>query len=502
MGAMSGLTLGEIEDAVLRLLTAGRPLSSVFEPPPPPSRRRPRRGDVVTYRVRVDLKGTKPPLWRRIEVSSDLFLDQVHEIIQAVFGWTNGHLHHFGSGPGHYGWQTELYLCPFEVEEGGPGIPEADVRLDEVLAEVGDKLFYDYDFGDDWQHTLRLEAVLPRRASGPRAVCTAGRRDGPAEDCGGVYGYELICAATDPDHPGHAGAAAEYERIYGDGVPEYMGPTRFDIDQVNERLARLLAPASRGDPADGDAGPDHGYPGPLDELVHAVRTAAGQRELRQLLGRARLDHPVLVDVATAGRMVRPYAWLLSRVGDNGIRLTAAGYLPPADVEAAMADLGPGEQRIGRGNRENLTLPVLHLRESATRLGLLHKRRGMLLLTAQGRRLRGDPVALWWHLAGRMPLRSRDECETQAGLILLTALAAEAGGDPDVITARLLGAIGWVSGDGSELAGFGAGQAAWDTKTVLRRLGALADDEGLSRAPRLTAEGVTFARAALRTWPTA
>ncbi len=501
MGAMSGLTLGEIEDAVLRLLTAGRPAADLFELPPPPSRRRPRRGDVVTYRVRVDLKGTKPPLWRRIEVPSDLFLDQVHEIIQAAFGWTNSHLHHFGSGPAHYGWQTEHYLCPFEVEEGEPGIPEEDVRLDEVLAEVGDKLFYDYDFGDDWQHTLRLEAVLSRRPPGPRAVCTAGRRDGPAEDCGGVYAYELICAATDPDHPGHAGAAAEYERIFGDSLPEYMSPTRFDIDHVNERLARLLAPAGRSDPADGDAGPERGYPGPLNDLVRAVRTEAGQRELRQLLGRARLDHPVLVDVATAGRMVHPYAWLLSRVGDDGIRLTAAGYLPPAHVEAAMADLGLGKEWIGRGNRENQTLPVLHLRETATRLSLLRKRRGMLLLTAQARRLRGDPVALWWHLAERMPLTSRDEGETQAGLILLTALAAEAEADPDAITARLLGAIGWLNGDGTELTEFDAGQAAWDTKTVLWRLGALADDEGLSRAPMLTAEGVTFARAALRTWPT-
>jgi len=46
-----------------------------------------------------------------------------------------------------------------------------------------------------------------------------------------------------------------------------------------------------------------------------------------------------IDTVTAARMVRPYAWVLDRVGDEGIRLTGAGYLPPAHVEAAATELG-------------------------------------------------------------------------------------------------------------------------------------------------------------------
>jgi Plasmid pRiA4b ORF-3-like protein len=86
----------------------------------------------------------------------------------------------------------------YEVHEGETGIPEEQVRLDEVLVEVGDRLWYCYDFGDDWQHVLALEAVLPRPDSTRRAVCTDGRRPGPPEDCGGVHGYELIAAVTEP----------------------------------------------------------------------------------------------------------------------------------------------------------------------------------------------------------------------------------------------------------------------------------------------------------------
>jgi hypothetical protein len=368
-----------------------------------------------------------------------------------------------------------------------------------VLADVGDKLFYDYDFGDDWQHTIKLEAVLPRRGSGPGTVCVAGRRDGPAEDCGGVYAYELICAATDPGNPDHTDAVAELGRIYGEFAdPEAMRVTAFDVDEVNETLAGL-ALQGQGEPDDSNTG-QRDYPQPLNELIRAARTTAGKRELRQLIGKARLDQPVLVGAVTASRMVSPYTWLLDRVGDDGITLTAAGYLPPAHVEAAMTDLSLGEEWIGKGNRENQSLPVLHLRESAARMGLLRKRHGTLLLTLHARRLRTDPVALWWHLAERMPPKSSDPCEAQAGIILLLALAAEAAEDPDVITARLLGAIGWVNGDGTELTELAAGQASWDTKTVLRRLGALTDDGPWRSARWPTAEGVAFARAALRNWP--
>jgi hypothetical protein len=500
MAAMSSLTQGQIEAVLTSLLAARAPLPRPFEATPPPSRRRPRGTDVVTYRVRIDLKGTRPPLWRRLELASDLFLDQVHEIIQVAFGWTDSHLHQFGSGPEHYGPETEHYLCPFQVEEGETGIPEEDVRLDEVLADAGDRLFYDYDFGDGWEHVIKLEAVLPWRDSGPAAACVAGRRDGPAEDCGGVYAYELISAATDPGNPDHADAVAEFDRFYGESAaPESMRTTPFDINEINETLAGLL-PLDERDSANSNSAQERNFPQPLDELVHAVRTTVGKRELRQLIDDAHLEQPVLIDAETAARMVHPYTWLLNRVGDDGIMLTSAGYLPPVHVEAAMTELSLGEEWIGKGNRENQTLPVLHLRESATNMGLLRKRRGMLTLTSRARGLRDDPVALWWHLAERMPPKSPDPCESQAALILLAALAAQAAEDSDVTTARLLSAIGWVNGDGTELTELTAGHASWDARIVLRRLGALTDDGHLRPAAKATAEGVTFARAALRTWP--
>jgi hypothetical protein len=456
------------------------------DPTPPPSRRRPRRSDVVTYRVRIDLVGTKPPLWRRLELASDLYLDDVHDVVQAAFGWTDSHLHRFGSGAQYYDRETEYYLCPFEVSEGEIGVPEDKVRLDEVLVDTGDRLFYNYDFGDDWQHTITLEAVVSRSGSASRAVCTAGERPGPAEDCGGVHGYELIAAATDLAHPDRAEAIGEFAYMYGDDVdPSMFDITPFDIDQINGALAEISTAGSRSD-----------LPEPLEELVNAVKTTAARRRLRRLIDDACLGEPVHIDPETATRMVRPYTWLLQRVGAGGIKLTGAGYLPPVHVEAAMTELGLHDEWIGKGNREDLTIPVLDLRVSAQKMGLLRKHRGRLLLTTRGRALHDDPLDLWWHLAQRMPPTSKALAETQAGLVALVVVAARATDDLNATVAEILSTIGWMSGDGTPLTTTAASHAAWDTKAVLRRLGAFESHEfGAGDQP--TADGVTFARAALR-----
>jgi Plasmid pRiA4b ORF-3-like protein len=99
------------------------------------------------------------------------------------------------------------------------------VRLDEVLVDVGDKLYYMYDFGDDWEYLIRLEAVLPRDSSTSQAVCTTGRRAGPEEDCGGVDAYESMVAA-DPDEDSF---------------------TMSDIKIINEMLSELTVDSIRSE---------------------------------------------------------------------------------------------------------------------------------------------------------------------------------------------------------------------------------------------------------------
>lgn len=489
---LAGLGPADIQTLARRSASAGvTPIEQPLSATKPPSRRRPRRTDPVTLRVRADLAGTKPAVWRRLELASDLFLDDVHEIMQAAFGWTDSHLHRFGCGPTYYSRETEYYLCPFSVDEGDEGVPEDQVRLDEILVDVGDRLFYAYDFGDDWQHVIRLEAVLAREESAPRVICTGGRLPAPAEDCGGLGGYALLVAATDPGHPDHAAARAEYADLYGPDVdPHGWAPTPFDIDRINRVLADLGAIAS-----------PHEIVGPPRDLLDAMRTTDGQHQLRGLLGSARVHDPVLIGADTAAAAVRPYAWLLDRVGDDGIKLTQAGYLPPAHVEAAFTELEFEKVWIGAGNREDLTYPVLHLRQSAQQIGLLRKHRGRLLATARGRALRADPVGLWWHLAERTPVATHDRCVYQAGLLYLATVAAEITEDHETIVAELLDALGWMRGNGSPITAQSAARATSEVKDTLHRMGLMQrGGPGLDQREWPTKDAVNFARAALKAWP--
>jgi len=168
------------------------------------------------------------------------------------------------------------------------------------------------------------------------------------------------------------------------------------------------------------------------------------------------------------------------------------------VTEAMRELNLAPE--GQSRRENQVRAVRQLRESAQAMGLLRKQRRQLLLTARAAGLRSDPVALWWHLAERMPLRSAAAGEVQPGLVLLICVAARFTDMLHVTIARMLSAIGWMNSDGSPLSGADAAQVTSCTEAVLRRLGALAGDPGPGYARWPTPEGVAFARAALRTWP--
>ncbi|MDZ4233218.1 MAG: plasmid pRiA4b ORF-3 family protein, partial [Dietzia sp.] len=139
---------------------------------------------------------------------------------------------------------------------------------------------------------------------------------------------------------------------------------------------------------------------------------------------------------------------LDRAKDDGIVLTAAGYLKPADVERASKIVPVMADWIGPKNREANCIPLLRFRESLQAVGLLRKNNGTLLLTKAGQSAQRDVNALWKHLAGRLIPKSGDKFETQATLLTLAYAAASANAElPLVRIAAMLTELGWRHGDG-------------------------------------------------------
>ena len=89
---------------------------------------------------------------------------------------------------------------------------------------------YIYDYGDNWQHKVKVEKIVMLDTPILFAVCIAGANACPPEDVGGAPGYEKFLEdLADPDH-------AEHEML-SEWIGGPFDPTAFDIDQVNQRLA-------------------------------------------------------------------------------------------------------------------------------------------------------------------------------------------------------------------------------------------------------------------------
>ena len=228
----------------------------------------------------------------------------------------------------------------------------------------------------------------------------------------------------------------------------------------------------------------------VEPVVERLRSARYLPWLR-VLDEANLDTPVEQE-AEPETVIGPYQWLINRVGD-GLKLTQAGYLPPAVVTETLTALGWTLDWYGKNNREEHSAPLRELRESAQRYGLLRKNRGQLLVTKLGRRLADDPVGLWWHLADHLP-EGRSDPERQAGVLYLLTVAAGRTRD-DNLLAEGMSILGWVVRDTYDLDPDAAFYAAIDTWRRFVHLDLLPERRGLVERPP-SPQARTLARAAL------
>ncbi len=152
------------------------------------------RSRSVIVQIKVKLLGvTKPPGWRRLQLRADTRLDQLHEIIQAAFGWENYHMHVFSFGDEEFGIpDRELGFSD-----------ERHVTLGELI-DLGARFRYTYDFGDDWEHEIVVEDLLDADPDTHYPVLVAAKGACPPEDCGGSWGYaNLKEILADPNHDEH-----------------------------------------------------------------------------------------------------------------------------------------------------------------------------------------------------------------------------------------------------------------------------------------------------------
>lgn len=152
------------------------------------------------------MQDIKPPVWRRLLIPSSATFWELHIAIQDSFGWEDYHLHEFFVGPAWDRNVTHIAIPNPEDDwdEGEEALDESKIRLEEFLSADQPKLTYVYDFGDNWEHKIVLEKVLPIDSNQVYPQVVTGKRACPWEDSGGVGGYEYkIEILKDKKHPEH-----------------------------------------------------------------------------------------------------------------------------------------------------------------------------------------------------------------------------------------------------------------------------------------------------------
>ncbi|MDE2258961.1 MAG: plasmid pRiA4b ORF-3 family protein [Betaproteobacteria bacterium] len=173
-------------------------------------------------RLRIELLGVSPLVWRRFVVPRKVTLGKLHRVIQEVMGWEDYHLHEFIIAGQRYG------LPDPEFDGREAPLSEKRVALSTPLGEF--KSFqYDYDFGDGWEHLVIVEGVLPPEEVPDTFICLAGENACPPEDVGGPPGYmNYLEALLNPRHDAH------------EEMLEWRGrfdPKKFNLRAINKRLA-------------------------------------------------------------------------------------------------------------------------------------------------------------------------------------------------------------------------------------------------------------------------
>ncbi len=185
------------------------------------------------FTMKITLKHSQPPIWRRVRIP-DCLLADLHEVIQVAMGWTNCHLHEFIVGEQRFqptppGDMAGMWDMDFSTST-------EEVALSDLVptpTKSRFKMTYVYDFGDYWEHIIVIEKAEQLEDASIVPVCLDGARACPPEDCGSIWGYEkLLAAIKDPTHPEHA------------ELMEWAGsidPEAFDTAKVNQTFDRWKA---------------------------------------------------------------------------------------------------------------------------------------------------------------------------------------------------------------------------------------------------------------------
>lgn len=177
------------------------------------------------YLLRIELLEIEPKIWRDFVVPYDISLDRLHDVIQIVMGWTESHLYQFVV-------KNKKYSEFIEYLEDFDDVSDSRIiRLNQLMKRKNQKINYEYDFGDGWDHEITLLNSNYDSRNPYELECLDGKRCCPPEDVGGPYGYaKFLEVINNPSHEDF-----EYMMMW---AGEEFDSEDFDLEYINYELIK------------------------------------------------------------------------------------------------------------------------------------------------------------------------------------------------------------------------------------------------------------------------
>lgn len=200
-----------------------------------------------TFQLKISLDDAKPPIWRRVLIPSNFTLHDLHLVIQSSFNWFNYHLYGFDL-PNPNGKNRWDQLQAVDITGGQWGDFIEDYQIDSQKILVANTLnlkapylHYEYDFGDGWRHTIKLEKIIEGAIKKPKLLKVVNYA--PVEDCGALWGWygNLEVLKNYPEKPSEEQKEilewmAELIPELDEENPRAFDPTKVSFDEIAERV--------------------------------------------------------------------------------------------------------------------------------------------------------------------------------------------------------------------------------------------------------------------------
>src|SRR5690606_18294389 len=120
------------------------------------------------------------------------------------------------------------------------------ITLDHFQLRRNETFVYEYNYSDDWQLKIRIEARHPLDPQRFYPYCSAGKRTAPVEDCGGAWRFMELKQHYSPffilerlqttmSDPGLEETWWDYREEF-EQLNYWFNSDRCDLLQVNQKL--------------------------------------------------------------------------------------------------------------------------------------------------------------------------------------------------------------------------------------------------------------------------